>query len=1043
MAQAQLNLALRHIRKLVSAGQGKDLTDAQLLQLFIKNRDESAFAALVERHRRVVWSVCRRVLRHQQDAEDAFQATFLVLARNATSVRSGRAIGSWLYQVAYRIAGRAGAAMAKRRAREKEAGQDAPGRSHCEVAWRELQAVLQEELDRLPEKHRAPFVLCCLNGQSGAEAARQLGWTENTVKARLHQARKIMQQRLARRGITLAAVLCATALAGPASATPAVLVRSTITKAVLCLENPAAPVLISARVAELMERASKTLFGMKAKLALLVLLAAGVFALGAVLRACQSLAQAPDQTKAMSGGGKPSGPALAEKKGSSPAPANPTKRVPDKDLTIRGRVLTPAGKAAVKARVAVLFWSHLRPQLGQRMPTPAVLAEGRVGGQGEFRLQVRRPAPLTYYQKRHYQLAVVAGAAGYGVGFRCVPLNADKPAVEIRLQTEQVRRGRLFNLQGQPAAGVGVEVVLVGTQAPEYHHFTQVDEDETLHIFSGAIRGRMVLWDQEIRLWEAPARSAAWPGPVTTDAQGRFTLRGIGPNQPVGLHFRARAGVAPQSAVLPARKEGRPPEVTFSLAAARLIEGTVTDAGTGAPLARAQVQVYPGGSGHPPWPTPSDWRGRRGLVGQGYAPQQLPVHHSPAVTGRTDARGRFRINPFLSDRYVLLVAPADRGPYLTVKKTLHWPRGAAKQTVAVALPRGVCLRGQVSETPSGKAVARARVDFWSRAMPFPKNFTEPPDGIFYPRPLKSDTRGEFCLVVPPGPFHLLINGPGPHYVFKKIPASDLGVKQPDDLVLSMSAGRRKGKKHYYYPDDLLSLNFKGGARPGPVKIKLRRAPLVRGRVVEPGGKPAAGAKVWLGQEPFAELADGFLARKYVLKDGGFELAVRNPDAPLCVAFLDAEKGLGAVAAFTARQAGKDPVTVRLAPCGSASARFVDAKGKPLAGYRPLLWLSLPARPYSSAAELESLGGKQGSYWWFNFDTVWAGNADPRRYGAGPKTDARGRITMPALIPGATYRVAKFDGTDVSFKAESGKTVKLGDLAIKDPEMTRELPIAKK
>src|SRR5262249_30655567 len=151
------------------------------------------------------------------------------------------------------------------------------------------------------------------------------------------------------------------------------------------------------------------------------------------------------------------------------------------------------------------------------------------------------------------QMAVVAGAPGNGVGFKCVKLDAANPDVEVRLQAEQIRRGRLFDLQGQPAAGVRVEVVLVGARAPEYHHFTQVDEDETIHIFSGAIAGRMVLWDKEIRLWEAPGRLAAWPGPVTSDARGRFTLRGIGPNQPVGLHFRTRDGVALQPAAMPAR----------------------------------------------------------------------------------------------------------------------------------------------------------------------------------------------------------------------------------------------------------------------------------------------------------------------------------------------------------------------------------------------------------------------------------------------------------------------------------------------------------
>jgi hypothetical protein len=430
------------------------------------------------------------------------------------------------------------------------------------------------------------------------------------------------------------------------------------------------------------------------------------------------------------------------------------------------------------------------------------------------------------------------------------------------------------------------------------------------------------------------------------------------------------------------------------------------------------------------------------VVGQGFFPQGLPFSVSPAVSVWTDAKGHFRLNPFQSDSYSVLVAPADGEPYLTVKKTFYWPRGAAKKTLDVALPRGVYLRGRVGEASSGKAVARARVDFWSRKVPHPKDFIEPPDGIFYPGPLKTDTHGEFRLVVPPGPCHLLVNGPGPDYLFKKIAVSDLGVKQEDGLALSMSAGRRKAKKHYYYPNEWLALNFKVGARPEPLKVKLRRAPIVRGRLLGPDGKPVVGAKVWLGQEPFAELADGFLAHKSEVKAGRFELAVRNPDAPLCVAFLDADKGLGAAATFTARQARKGPVTVRLSPCGSAAARFVDTKGKALAGYRPLVWLSLPAQPYSSAAELESLGGNQGHFAWFNFDTVWAGNADPRHYGAGPQTDAKGRITLPNLIPGATYRIAGFAGTEKTFKAKGGKEVSLGEITIKDPAPTKNLPTVK-
>jgi hypothetical protein len=748
---------------------------------------------------------------------------------------------------------------------------------------------------------------------------------------------------------------------------------------------------------------------------------------------------APDQPPA-------AGPAQTGPRPPLPVPQAAGRRAPgpatgdpkEKDMTITGRVITPAGVAAVKARVAVLLWSERMPQLGQSMPTPEVLAEGRVDGKGQFRLRVRRPAPLNYYRLRHYQIAVVAGADGFGLSFRCVTLDDPGPDVEVRLQTEQVRRGRLVDLAGQPAAGVRVEVVGVGTPAPEYHYFPQVDDDEAIQLLAGAIDGRMVLWDQEIRLWEAPAPVAAWPGPVTTDAQGRFTLRGIGPNQPVSLHLRAASGVACQRMSLPARKEDRPPEVTFAAAAARIIEGTVTDAQTGAPVPGARVEAHVAAGHSPPWDIPADWRGRQGLVGPGFTPHARPHTHTPVVSVRTDARGRFRLNPFQGNYYTVLVTPADGEPYLTVTKYFYWPRGVARKALDFRLPRGVPLRGQVREAASGLPVARARVDIWSSKWPLANDLREElRDGVLYPRALKTDAAGEFRAVVPPGPYHLLVNAPGADHLFKKLAVSDLGFRQPDDLPLNMTAGRRAGKKHFYYPDEWRTLEVKAGDRSEPLRLTVRRAPRVKGRLVGPDGKPAA-ARMWVGQEPFTEMAAGYFARVHEVKDGRFELPHRNPDAPLCVLFLDATRGLGAGVALDRKQAGADPVTVRLSACGSGTARFVDARGKPLANYRPLVWLSLTAEPYSSARELE--GMKWSPH--LGYDTVWAGHADPRNYGAGPTTDAQGRITLPNLIPGATYRVARFDGSDRTFQVQAGKTLDLGDVTIPDPARTIKLPITK-
>src|SRR5262245_46070525 len=188
MASAQLDTVVRHLRRMARGERAADLTDAQLVDQLRGPDRESAFAALTERHGRLVWHVCRRVLGHEQDAEDAFQATFLILARHAGSIRRGQALASWLYHVAGRVALKAPSRKARREAHEREAATMPHKESHPDLAWSELQEILDEELRTLPEKHRAPFILCCLEGHTRSEAAALLGWKDGTVAGRLAQA---------------------------------------------------------------------------------------------------------------------------------------------------------------------------------------------------------------------------------------------------------------------------------------------------------------------------------------------------------------------------------------------------------------------------------------------------------------------------------------------------------------------------------------------------------------------------------------------------------------------------------------------------------------------------------------------------------------------------------------------------------------------------------------------------------------------------------------------------------------------------------------
>ncbi len=224
MPQEPAGILIRPIRKLLAALEAQKSPDRQLLQRFVSSGDETAFAALVQRHANVVLGVCRRILGHEQDAEDAFQATFLVLARKAASIRKFDSLASWLYGVAYRVSTKARSSATRRRSCEKQATGPTAADPADAVTWGELRTALDEELQRLPEKYRAPLVLCYLEGLTNQEAARHLGWLPGAVEWRVKRGRQILRSRLARRGLTLSAALVSVALGKDvALAAPAVL----------------------------------------------------------------------------------------------------------------------------------------------------------------------------------------------------------------------------------------------------------------------------------------------------------------------------------------------------------------------------------------------------------------------------------------------------------------------------------------------------------------------------------------------------------------------------------------------------------------------------------------------------------------------------------------------------------------------------------------------------------------------------------------------------------------------------------------------------
>jgi RNA polymerase sigma factor (sigma-70 family) len=224
---ASAQILLHHLRRLATPT--APATDASLLEHFVRSRDEDAFAALVRRHGPLVYNVCRRLLADTNAVDDCFQATFLVLARRAASIQAPEALAGWLYCVARRIARKARARRPLSSLPDEHLLRPArDGDPLAALTAREVLDILDEEVHRLPSVYQLPLVYCCLEGLSQEEAAHRLGWTPGSVRGRLERGRKLLHNRLAKRGLTLSAALAAVALARGAAGMSAALLAATV-----------------------------------------------------------------------------------------------------------------------------------------------------------------------------------------------------------------------------------------------------------------------------------------------------------------------------------------------------------------------------------------------------------------------------------------------------------------------------------------------------------------------------------------------------------------------------------------------------------------------------------------------------------------------------------------------------------------------------------------------------------------------------------------------------------------------------------------------
>lgn len=301
MEKGSRGALVRQIDEVFRTGTLSGVPDGRLLERFVAQRDEVALEVLIARHQSLVLGVCRRFLRDPNDVEDAFQATLLVLVRQARTIRVRDSLGPWLYGVAYRIAVRA---RANARRRESLDGSRLRAEAHpseqgVELDRRELQPILYEELNGLPEQFRAPIVLCYLEGLTHEAAARQLQCPLGTVRSRLARGREKLQSRLSRRGVVCSAGLISSALF--AKATSAALPHRSVGPTILAARRVAAGAAIaevaSASVVALMEGVLKSMITTRIKYAAGALLVCGILGLGAVVQAYQAPPPPEDSPK--------------------------------------------------------------------------------------------------------------------------------------------------------------------------------------------------------------------------------------------------------------------------------------------------------------------------------------------------------------------------------------------------------------------------------------------------------------------------------------------------------------------------------------------------------------------------------------------------------------------------------------------------------------------------------------------------------------------------------------------------------------------------
>ena len=886
MKRASSDVALAvQLKTIWTLGSVGSLTDDELVERFLARSDmaesEAAFAALVERHGAMVLSVCKRIMQHDHDAHDAFQATFLVLARKAGSIPGRGATAAWLFGVARRgaVKARAGATRRRRQLEKLHAQRLAQGECAATMNAPEPEpdyGPLLAAIDTLPDRLRTPVILHYFEGIATEAIAARVGCRRGTVLSRLARARTRLRRRLEHRGYSLDVLMPAASAEGRmfSSATvPAQLVESTVRAASsLALAGTMIESLIPATALYLSRAVVRNLaFARVRPAAVVVLLGIASVAIGLSMAGPVAEKGAPAGLNAKGALEQAGGRQAAD----LPKPSESKK---GDSVTIRGQVLDRDGKPVAGAQIVAAL-----PRLTVQSDWSSPRSLGISRAEGRFEVALPREALARRGPSGVDRPVIAAVAAGHAPDWVKLDLEdaGDPPSLTLRLRRDDVPvEGRVTGPDGKPVSGLTVYTVLLANfPAKSLDKLKQNAGSPNDGLFEQLFTGALIL------------AKDGFISSVRTDIDGRFRLPGVGRDR-VALVLIEGESVAQSQAMiytssdpayvplaLPADDFGDRlfgPRCELTVAPGRVIDGVIHESNSARPVGGVMVRSA-------------------GFM----------------LSATSDARGHFRIPSQPKQSRADLEVVTEGQPYIQVGKTISEAPGLGPIHVDVALKRGVWVEGKVQNQADGRPVSAIVQYYPLRDNPHLKDC---PDASFFDKNLSddgefpTDADGKFRVVALPGEGILAVRTIDRKFVVAKPLSDELAGK------VLYNDGFENAMKQF---QALVTIN--------PGDVEQERVPdimVVQGRtqhvqVLRADGTAAAGV-LMIGLLP----PDG---RGDLSSRGEFTFVHPEPGNDESVVIAQEDGVAGAALIVNGHEA--DPIRVTLQATSTVTGRLIDEQGK--------------------------------------------------------------------------------------------------------------------